>query len=252
MQTRERLDALRGNRGRGRGPPGGGGRGVFSRLGDNSMNGGVHVSLLIIIIILASADICPVPFVLDTCTCVSCLGVGHVACCNDQLLPPARLFLHAGAGPRDPAGPGRPSVFDRLYSQGSHGSAGPSSYRPDRNATAAAAAADGGSGRQPLGKRLSSRISGEVVVPTEAGTEEADRERSDAAPAGRKRLLSAVVVNGQARQLSGSFDRVEAEPAPEPEERPLKRPTLAVDDKTKRRAARMFGTLLVGTLQKFQ
>lgn len=181
---------------------------------------------------------------------MSCLGVGHVACCSYQLLPPARLCLHAGAGPRDPAWPGRPSVFDRLYSQGSRGSAGPSSDRPDRDV--AAAAADGGSGRQPLGKRLSSRISGEVVVPTDAVTEEADRERSDAAPAGRKRLLSAVVVNGQARQLSGSFDREEAEPAPEPEERPLKRPTLAVDDKTKRRAARMFGTLLVGTLQKFQ
>jgi hypothetical protein len=138
-------------------------------------------------------------------------------------------------------------VFDRLYSQGSRSSAGPPPDRPDRDAAAAA------DGRQPLGKRLSSRISGEVVVAADVGTEEADRERADAAPAGRKRLLSAVVVNGRARQLSGSFDRVEAEPAPEPvEERPLKRPTLAVDDKTKRRAARMFGTLLVGTLQKFQ
>jgi hypothetical protein len=36
------------------------------------------------------------------------------------------------------------------------------------------------------------------------------------------------------------------------DEPPAKRPTIPVDDKSKRRAARMFGTLLVGTLQKFQ
>lgn len=36
LQTRERLDAMRGGRGRGRGPPGG----VFSRLGGSTMNGG--------------------------------------------------------------------------------------------------------------------------------------------------------------------------------------------------------------------
>jgi hypothetical protein len=46
IQARDRLDALRGGRGRGRGPPAAGGRGegrpaagIFSRLGD-SMNGG--------------------------------------------------------------------------------------------------------------------------------------------------------------------------------------------------------------------
>lgn len=46
LQARERLDALRGGRGRGRGGPGMGGRGdggrpgVFNRLGDAGMNGG--------------------------------------------------------------------------------------------------------------------------------------------------------------------------------------------------------------------
>jgi hypothetical protein len=41
LQTRERLDAMRGGRGRGRGPPGGrGDGGVFSRLGVSAMNGG--------------------------------------------------------------------------------------------------------------------------------------------------------------------------------------------------------------------
>jgi hypothetical protein len=58
------------------------------------------------------------------------------------------------------------------------------------------------------------------------------------------------MVNGQARQLSAPLaDRAPREVT---EERPAKRPTLQADDKTKRRAARMFGTLLVGTLQKFQ
>jgi hypothetical protein len=61
------------------------------------------------------------------------------------------------------------------------------------------------------------------------------------------------MVNGQARQLSGPAERLEpTAAAAAADERPRKRPTLAVDDKTKRRAARMFGTLLVGTLQKFQ
>jgi len=91
-----------------------------------------------------------------------------------------------------------------------------------------------------------------VVAPADTGREQSpsrgDAEQREPS-AGRKRLLSAVMVNGQARQLSGSLDRVTGEV---PEERPPKRPTLAADDKTKRRAARMFGTLLVGTLQKFQ
>jgi hypothetical protein len=175
----------------------------------------------------------------------------HLAACAWLVLP--------GPGPRDPPA-GRPSVFDRLYSQGSRSSA------PERDSHRHGRDRDGDrhqaedldhpdSSRQ-LSKRLGSRISSEVVGPANGGREQhdadadVDRDRPDA-PVGRKRLLSAVVVNGQARQLSGPLDdRVSAEPVPE--ERPQKRPTLAADDKTKRRAARMFGTLLVGTLQKFQ
>lgn len=150
-------------------------------------------------------------------------------------------------------------MFDRLYSQGSRGS---DRDRPERSGRDAAG--DDGSSRQ-LGGRLSSRISSEVVGSVVQANQhdrreqqddadmDADRERRDAT-AGRKRLLSAVMINGQARQLSGSADRLAAEPAAAAaaDEPPRKRPTLAVDDKTKRRAARMFGTLLVGTLQKFQ
>lgn len=177
----------------------------------------------------------------------------HLAACACSL-------MSSGPGPREPSAAGRPSVFDRLYSQGSR-SAAPErdSHRQDRDRDSDRHHAEDldhpDSSRQP-GKRLSSRISSEVVGPANGGREQhhdadadADRERSDA-PVGRKRLLSAVMVNGQARQLSGSLDRVSVEPVPE--ERPQKRPTLAADDKTKRRAARMFGTLLVGTLQKFQ
>lgn len=174
------------------------------------------------------------------------------------------LYAFAGPRPRDPSASGRPSVFERLYSQGSRGS-GPAADRDshrsrdwDRDRSDREAAADDDHSGRHIGKRLSSRISSEVVGPAhdsgddyETVPDGADRERAEA-PSGRKRLLSAVMVNGQARQLSAveSDDRASAEPAAE--ERPLKRPTLAADDKTKRRAARMFGTLLVGTLQKFQ
>lgn len=166
--------------------------------------------------------------------------------------------MNGGPGPRDPpTAPSRPSVFDRLYSQGSR-AAGSSAAVADRDGAPAlglhrsSSAADDGPGSRQLGRRLTSRISSAVVAPADTGREQSpsrgDAEQREPS-AGRKRLLSAVMVNGQARQLSGSLDRVTGEV---PEERPPKRPTLAADDKTKRRAARMFGTLLVGTLQKFQ
>jgi hypothetical protein len=155
-------------------------------------------------------------------------------------------------------------VFDRLYAQGSR--------EQDAERDAAAAHQQDEGPHRRLGSRISSRISSEVVGPAGADREQQqqhddegrdrdrerdvhrERERPDAA-AGRKRLLSAVMVNGQARQLSGSMDRLAGDAeaaAAAADEPPAKRPTIAVDDRAKRRAARMFGTLLVGTLQKFQ
>ena len=167
-------------------------------------------------------------------------------------------------GPRDPSGSGRPSVFDRLYSQGSRPAGAAASDPHDRPGRepehdlhrSGSTAADDPS--RSLGRRLSSRISSAVVAPAGTGREQqdhedGDNEQTEAAAGGRKRLLSAVMVNGQARQLSGSLEgRGAAAAAAAAEERPTKRPTLNADARTKQRAARMFGTLLVGTLQKFQ
>lgn len=150
-------------------------------------------------------------------------------------------------------------MFDRLYSQGSRGAAAADQH--DRRDAGPPARGDAnGSSR-----RITSRISSAVVAPADRADRERSKERGEqqhadadaaleradsaGAGAGRKRLLSAVVVNGQARQLSSPPEKRAASP---PVERPAKRPALAADDKTKRRAARMFGTLLVGTLQKFQ
>lgn len=179
----------------------------------------------------------------------------------------APIPLKKGPGPqRDaPGGSGsRPSVFDRLYSQGSRPSGPQTGDRTGREAgggelhRTSSAQEDAANGR-PLSRRLSSRISSAVVAPADAGREEGDdpdhhnhnNSSEGIGAAGRKRLLSAVMVNGQARQLSGSLgDRGAA--AASAEERPAKRPALAADARTKQRAARMFGTLVIGTLQKFQ
>ncbi|KAF8071048.1 ADT2 [Scenedesmus sp. PABB004] len=144
----------------------------------------------------------------------------------------------AGAGPgRGPGG-----VLSRLG-----GAPGP---RPD----APRGAGPGG----PLG-RAGRRLSSRVVVPHGDGERAGSARDSDGAAAGgggRKRLLSAVVVDGQARTASASLDGDGAAPdgaAPERggDEPAAKRPAVAVDDKTVKRAKRMFGAL-VGTLQRFQ
>jgi hypothetical protein len=66
----------------------------------------------------------------------------------------------------------------------------------------------------------------------------------------RKRLLSAVLINGQARSLSASLDDAAVAEAVAPSEPPPKRPAVPVDEGTKKRTRRLFGALLQGTLKK--
>lgn len=103
--------------------------------------------------------------------------------------------------------------------------------------------------RQPVHSRLASR----VVAPNGPAANAAgnlqdhqDKEANSAsAGAGRKRLLSAVMINGEARTISSNLGTDSAELEP-----PAKRPTLQTDDRSKRRAQLMLGRMLVGTLQK--
>lgn len=71
------------------------------------------------------------------------------------------------------------------------------------------------------------------------------QQATAAAITGRKRILSAVMINGEARTVSSAADKEDLPPEPPP-----KRPTLQTDARSKRRAQLMLGRMLVGTLQK--
>lgn len=177
-----------------------------------------------------------------------------------------------GPGQQRDGPPGRTSVFDRLYNNRASGGDsersgadrattvrnGPGVSRSSRDAPQlhmqgsrgdAEAEAAPNSTRQSVHSRLASRVvapNGPAAGTSSSPHDEHDKEQEPAAAgAGRKRLLSAVMVNGEARTVSNSVDNESAEPEP-----PAKRPTLQTDARSKRRAQLMLGRMLVGTLQK--
>jgi hypothetical protein len=212
-----------------------------------------------------------------------------------------------GGGSRDPA-PQRSSVFDRL-SGGARGGGGPGRGRgagpggahppalgqrsgsgggaPTPWARAAGAAPREGPGfldRDGARGARARRPSGDGPGRDAAGEGGAalTRSRSDGSQPSRKRVFSAVVVDGELRvpsgtadggggggsgsqrrrSSSGAGDGPEEGEAPEdggagaaaadegaPEERPAKRQARPEDVK---RSRRLFGSLLMGTLQRFK
>lgn len=185
-------------------------------------------------------------------------------------------------------GPGsRATVFDRLYGRGggprsadrarewdrdkepphrSNSAGGSGREDRDTHTDSQAAAVDPSSSRLPIASRLSSRVVSDdtenrheqrngILARANSGSREdakqpegSEQPAAAAAPS-RKRLLSAVVVNGEARTISASLDDPAAA-APAAEEPPAKRPAVQLDDRSKRRARRLLGVALQGTLKK--